>query len=64
MNPEFVAQVRETFPAKDSPLLLLCRSGVRSVTAGELLLQDDYDDLVNVEGGFLSWVDSGFDYVT
>jgi rhodanese-related sulfurtransferase len=45
------------------PVLLICRSGVRSLQAAELLAERGHD-VTNVAGGTSSWVASGRDYVT
>lgn len=43
---------------KDRPLLMICRSGARSARAGEYLLANGYDDVTNVAGGTLAWVEA------
>lgn len=43
---------------KDRPLLMICRSGARSARAGEYLLANGYDDVTNVTGGTLAWVEA------
>jgi rhodanese-related sulfurtransferase len=47
----------------DRPVLLICRSGARSLTAAEFLARHQID-AVNVAGGTLAWVESGRDVVT
>ncbi|MFC4600277.1 rhodanese-like domain-containing protein [Cohnella hongkongensis] len=39
----------------DRPILLYCRSGVRSKTAARLLLKNGYTDLTHLQGGMNSW---------
>ncbi len=56
-NPNFVASVdtalaKDGTPTKDRALLMLCRSGVRSLHAGEALLRSGYTRVYNIEGGF------------
>jgi len=43
--------VRRLFP-KDRPLIVGCASGGRSKHAQTLMLQDGYDDVANLLGGF------------
>lgn len=43
--------------AKDQPVYLICRSGRRSATAGEIFLEAGYQEVYNVLGGTLDWVD-------
>ena len=56
-NPDFVMQI-DTLQAgsgetvKDRPILLICRSGVRSFKAGECLWAHGYTQVYNVEEGF------------
>lgn len=42
------------FP-KDKPLLIYCRSGKRSMAASEFLVQNGYEQVFNVVGGFLAF---------
>jgi rhodanese-related sulfurtransferase len=60
VNPHFAAQVRQvmlggvaahegTHPA---PVVLICRSGKRSLEAGELLLNEGFADVYHVTEGF------------
>ena len=39
-------------PSKKTPILLICRSGARSMAAAECLCDNDYEELYNVEEGF------------
>jgi len=34
------------------PVLLICRSGKRSLEAGKHLVQEGFDEVLNIEGGF------------
>jgi adenylyltransferase/sulfurtransferase len=40
----------------DVPLVLHCRSGVRSAQAGRALLAAGYPDVRHLDGGVLAWV--------
>jgi rhodanese-related sulfurtransferase len=51
-NPEFVKQLEQQVPDKDTPLLFLCRSGGRSHNAAMLAMQAGYSDTYNVLEGF------------
>jgi rhodanese-related sulfurtransferase len=46
----------------DDPVLVICRSGARSLAAAEFLIASGLD-AVNVAGGTLAWVESGRDVV-
>lgn len=51
------------FNLNNKKLVFYCRSGVRSMTAGNILL-DYFDDLnctvYNLQGGIINWKKSGF----
>ena len=52
---DFVAQVAAVSggaAGRERPLLLLCRSGARSMAAATLLEEAGYSDLTNVDEGF------------
>ena len=52
LNNTFVEQVQQLVPDKSVPVLLLCRSGVRSVEAAKALEVVGYQHLINIVGGF------------
>lgn len=45
--------------ATDKPVVLVCRSGGRSLMAGDVLLANGYEDLYNLLEGTLGWVRRG-----
>ncbi|HFD11132.1 MAG TPA: rhodanese-like domain-containing protein [Crenotrichaceae bacterium] len=51
-NPDFIQQVEATVPEKDTPVILMCRSGQRSMQAAQALEAEGYTDLTNMEEGF------------
>ena len=51
-NPNFVAEARQRIPDPNTPVLLLCRSGQRSLDAAKALAEAGYTDVTNVEEGF------------
>jgi rhodanese-related sulfurtransferase len=52
LNKRFVEQVRQHAPDKSTPILLLCRSGQRSVDAAKALEADGYQRPINILEGF------------
>jgi rhodanese-related sulfurtransferase len=52
VNPDFVVQVKERGIPLEAPVLLLCRSGQRSLDAAKALQDAGYKHLVNIEEGF------------
>lgn len=52
INPNFVADVKKLVLSCDAPILLLCRSGQRSLSAARTLEDAGYKHLVNIIDGF------------
>ena len=51
-NPEFVTALSGAVADKDTPLLFLCRSGVRSAAAAKAMTAAGYSACLNVVDGF------------
>ena len=51
INPHFVGQVRK-IASMNRPVVLICRSGQRSVDAGVALEQSGFTEVINVLEGF------------
>lgn len=51
-NPEFIAHVKKQIPSMETPVLLLCRSGQRSLEAATLLASVGFNHLINIDEGF------------
>jgi rhodanese-related sulfurtransferase len=63
-DPGFEARIAAAFPDKEAPLLLLCRSGVRSHYAAEVLAHAGYKRVYNVLSGFeQGWRPAGLPWV-
>jgi rhodanese-related sulfurtransferase len=58
INPKFVAEVNKAVPDRHAPVLLLCRSGQRSLDAAKALEQAGYELLINIVDGFEGALDS------
>lgn len=52
INPHFVADVANAVPDFDTPVLLLCRSGQRSLIAAQALEKAGYKRPINIVDGF------------
>ena len=52
MNEHFVEDVARVIDARDRPVVLICRSGRRSVSAGEALEAAGWGEVYNVQEGF------------
>ncbi len=51
-NPHFVEEVRRIAVRKDRPIILICRSGKRTLDAGAALEAHGFTDVANVLEGF------------
>ena len=58
INPNFVEDVKKLVPNYDSPVLLLCRSGQRSLSAAKILEAAGYLHTINIIDGFEGSLDA------
>lgn len=58
INPNFINDVKKIVPVKDAPILLLCRSGQRSLSAAKALEDAGYQRLINITDGFEGALDA------
>ena len=58
VNTQFVTDVKKHVPDRNAPVLLLCRSGQRSVDAAKALEEAGYQRLINIVDGFEGSLDS------
>lgn len=49
----------QTFPGKDTELILYCGGGYRSALAGDMLQRMGYSNVWSMAGGWKAWKDSG-----
>ena len=49
----------QTFPAKDTELILYCGGGYRSALAADMLQKMGYTNVLSMAGGWKAWKDSG-----
>lgn len=56
-NPDFVAEAAQALADKDTPVMLLCRSGARSRAAAIALTEAGYSQAFNIGDGFEGDVD-------
>ncbi|MDH3526704.1 MAG: rhodanese-like domain-containing protein [Gammaproteobacteria bacterium] len=60
VNPHFVTEVRQVMLGgigleehdRDAPVVLICRSGKRSLEAGKLLIENGFNVVYNIDEGF------------
>ena len=53
------ADIMNQFP-KDTLLVLQCKSGMRSLSACQLLHSLGFNNIANLEGGIIAWSQAGF----
>lgn len=58
VNANFVAQVQTMIDDIKAPILLMCRSGQRSMDAAKQLEQAGYQQLINIAEGFEGVLDN------
>lgn len=59
-NPNFAAKVQEEAKDKTRPVLLICRSGKRTLDAGAALEANGFTEVINVLEGFEGDLDENF----
>ena len=60
VNANFITEVRKVMlggigmgaHAGDAPVILICRSGKRSMEAGKLLIKNEFTEVYNIDEGF------------
>ncbi|MFN7038421.1 MAG: rhodanese-like domain-containing protein [Alphaproteobacteria bacterium] len=52
VNNDFVPQLKSYITNVDSTVLFICRSGVRSLEAANLMLSEGYSNCFNISNGF------------
>ncbi len=52
LSPDFIQQVKLAVRETSTPVLLLCRSGARSLAAAQALQKAGYTHLINILDGF------------
>lgn len=58
-NDSFTKLFEKQFPDKNKSYIIYCRSGARSMYAAEMLQQLGYKNVINMQGGILSWQSAG-----
>lgn len=53
------ARANEFRAFENKPVILICRSGLRSSVAAEMLAQQGFKSIYNVQGGIIAWGKAG-----
>lgn len=48
---------------EDKDILVYCRSGRRSAQASQILIENGFSHVYNMQGGIMEWMKAGFDVV-
>jgi len=56
-----IAEHLDKLPAPDAPIVLYCRSGGMSTSAGEELASLGYTNVAEVDGGMRAWETAGYE---
>ncbi len=60
-STELAERLEELSGRKDTPMLVYCRTGVRSAVASQLLSEAGFQQVNNMLDGFNAWRDAGYD---
>jgi glyoxylase-like metal-dependent hydrolase (beta-lactamase superfamily II)/rhodanese-related sulfurtransferase len=58
--PELARRLQELEPHRQRTIVTVCRSGARSLTAANILLQAGFREVINLTGGTQAWNQRGF----
>ena len=61
--PMHLLPVRISEFPKDRDIILYCRSGARSYHACRYLMQQGFNNVINLKGGIIDWARNGFEIV-
>ena len=53
--------IEEFVEDQDENFVVSCQSGARSLIAAKLLQDMGYENVINLEGGFLAWEEAGYE---
>lgn len=53
-------RIAAAVPDPTTPVVVVCQSGLRSMLAGKVLKDLGYQHVINLQGGYQKWVQSGF----
>jgi rhodanese-related sulfurtransferase len=56
MMKEFLSAVKASAPDKSRPIIVVCRTGQRSITASQALDKEGYKNVYNLKYGVMGWL--------
>lgn len=60
----FEHKYKEILTDKNQAVIIMCRSGARSMRACVFLNDQGYANLINLNGGILGWMEEGYKVIT
>lgn len=60
---EIISRLSEFPSDKDAKIVVYCRSGSMSAIAARSLVEEGFTNIFNLDGGFRSWEQSGFEFI-
>jgi len=64
LSPDQLLEARINEVPRDKKILVYCRTGHRSTTASQMLVDAGYSDVYNMEGGITAWTGAGYPVVS
>jgi rhodanese-related sulfurtransferase len=56
MMKEFLSAIKSSSPDKSKPIIVVCRTGQRSITASQALDKEGYKNVYNLKYGVMGWL--------
>lgn len=63
LHPVSVIMERLAYIPKETPLIIVCNEGIRSVKVANLLRLQGFDKVANLDGGLEAWAEKGLPIV-
>lgn len=64
LSPDQLLEARINEVPKNKKILVYCRSGSRSASASQILVNAGYSQVYNMEGGISAWIGAGYPVVS
>ena len=59
---ELEGRLSELAPFNDTEIIVYCKGGGRSLTASNILVNNNFTKIYNMMGGITAWIAAGYDY--